>query len=228
MGISVAQRNTGYAATSTSYAITLPSSGAVAGDMYLISLTATGGTHSTVSGGWSKIGQWNNGASVVISTFTGVVGVAGALTIANTANSTATYVGLRVSGAWTTQAWAAGTGVTGSSATHTTASLTPSLGTRRYLWVTVDGVQAFAANYAPGSAPSGWSNLTSAYNIASSNLTTTAERISVAGSVTPGNWGVSAGGSGFYVGNTLAIPEAPENPKRQLNNNIVLNRAALI
>lgn len=226
MPIAVAQRNSGTGSNGTSWPITLPNTGAVDGEVYLIFVTNPSGTHTTASTGWTKVGQWNVSTTITTSAFTGVAGTAGALTVDSTVFSACAYRGIRVSGAWSGQTWATATAVTGSGTTHATASLTPALGRRKYLWVVVDGSGGFAASVAPQTAPSGWGGYGTQWDAVTSVAVTTADLVSHSASVTPGNWGNGASTSSAYVGQTLAIPEAPPRSISQLNN-IPVNRATL-
>lgn len=189
MAVAVAQRNTNSVTFNSSWGITLPNTSAVSGDFYIIILNTdvwNSTTLSTTSTGWTLNKYGTAGCSTWIAT--GVEGTAAStLTINTSTSGRVAYVGYRVTGADTSGLSVATNDSSAASANRTYPSLTPSGGSKQYLWIITDSANnGSSSGYNPPSAPSGWSNF---QEIASTNCNmASAEQITTASSLSGGTW----------------------------------------
>lgn len=122
--------------TAASVNISMPSS--TTGDLLFCEVVANGAvTPATASSGWTKLGQYQNASGDTLAIFIGISG---------TANSTLAVSGGSVHRAWNTRVirnWSGtlsnieAASTTGNSTNPNPPSLTPTLGSRRYLWIAI-------------------------------------------------------------------------------------------
>lgn len=207
-------RGTGGSGTSsgTSAAVTLPSSGAVNGELYLVFFVpGSNATCTTTSTGWTKLTQVANGSDASIAVFAGAVGVAGALTVALSASQTYGYCVIRLAG-WNgnvSDIQIAST--TGTANPFANPSLTSPFGTLQHGWIVANVINNGSSSYSPSAAPSGYSNKQqyTGFNNASAaySLVNTAELVANGPTQTPANWGNPTFAGATYTSLLVGVPQ---------------------
>lgn len=212
--ISFVGRGTGSSQTAaTSVSVTLPSSGAVNGELYLVFFSpGVNATCTTTSTGWTKLTQVFNGTTVAMAVFAGAVGTAGALTVSLSASQTHSYCVVRIAG-WngnisdiqisSTQA--------GTANPNACPSLTSSFGTLQHGWVEAYANVNGDLNYSASAASSGFSNFQKVSSLQNANsaycATATAELVANGPTQTPGNWGNAVFSGAAYVSLLVGVPQ---------------------
>lgn len=170
-GIAVAQRLTNFTAAATSHSIALPNTGEASGDVYVVFVASpAAATHSTASTGWTRYNTY--GTVYPISMFYATAtGEASPLVVASSTSSTMAWCAYRLTGAGTSQFFAAFTD--GASSTSMAApALTPALGSIQYQWFALIASNK-PATFDPSGGPAsgGWINYQSSASGSSTNTT---------------------------------------------------------
>lgn len=208
MSVAVAARSiTSITTAATSASITLPTTGASTGDLYLVLINpGVNATLTTTSTGWTKVGQAGT-SDPTVAIFAGIQGSVGALTVSSTASTVYTYACFRITGAGSVSSISFAS-ATGSGFNAQSPTLTPSQGTTQYVWIAA--ASAAAGGDEPTTGPSGWSNLQSNDTFGGGSSSdadlSTAELVATAASESPSAW--SSGFSSAWIGLTLAIPSS--------------------
>ncbi len=212
--IVTAQRGSGSSATATtSHAITLPTTSQVTGELYLIFFNpGAAATCSTSSSGWTLVGQVGTATASPIAVFAGIVGTAGALTVTTSASVARAYTTYRLTN-WSgnlAEIQVIGGGNASSSSTHTCPTLTPTLGSLKYLWFAVDCPLNGSSSYNPSAVPSGssFTNFTAVTSATTGSATeatvNSCERLVLASTESPGNFTATFGVA--YSTAVIAVP----------------------
>lgn len=194
MAITVVARN-GAATTAAETTLVVPFT-QTTGDFIIIFIANDTTTISSLSDGFSQITD-NTGATRIIykASLSGSEG--GDCTITFSSSCKACATSYNVQGASTTDTPQFSTVATGTSTSPNPGNLTPSGGSKEYLWIAFLGLGGEDVSAPISSAPTNFTNLTTratgtAGTVASNSSIGTAEYIFTASSLDPGTWSLSS------------------------------------
>jgi hypothetical protein len=215
-------------AASTSHTITLPA-GAAAGHLYLVVMGMDGlVTLSTVTGGWTKVGQGAGSNGVTAGVFAGIAGTATTpLVITSSTSADGAHNSWDIDGWSGTVANLSFATATGAGSAGTPPALTPAGGAKDFLWVV--NCSANSGALLPTAAPAGFSNFVSRTfgTAATDGNVGTAELSLNTATETPGAYTRTV--SGGWECDTISIPPSlvvpGPGPKPLVVNQAALHRA---